>query len=91
MIVRFTFQVRDLDRFGVLEPEALRQMARCLWDVPAGIQVRIDLGPCRQVQRQLIRDLSLYRCALLVTFESKDWRTVRDHTRAMSTAVGVPA
>jgi hypothetical protein len=90
MIVRFRFRTRDLDDLGVLRAESLRRLATSLWDTPAGVRVVVDLGPCRQVQQQLIRDLSLYRCAWSVQFESSDWRIVRDHTRALGKALGVP-
>jgi hypothetical protein len=91
MIVRYRFRRRDLDHLGVLSPESLRDLARALWDCPSDLRVIIDLGPCRQLQRQLVRDLALYRCAGSVRFTGTDWRAVRDHTRALATALGVAA
>lgn len=89
--VRFSFRRRDLDHLGVLSPDSLRDLARHLWDCPSNIPVIVDLGPCRQLQLQLLRDLSLYRCASSVRFSGTDWWAVRDHTRALATALGVAA
>lgn len=91
MIVRYRFRRRDLDELGVLTPESLRELARELWDCPAEVRVVIDLGPCRQLQQQLIRDLSLYGCARSVRFAGTDWRVVRSHDRALAASLGVAA
>jgi hypothetical protein len=88
MIVRYRFRRRDLDDFGVLTADALRNLARALWDCPPDIRVLIDLGPCRQLQQQLIGDLSLYLCAAAIRFTGSDWRAVRAHSRDLAVALG---
>jgi hypothetical protein len=91
MISTYRFRRRDLDEFGILTADSLRQLAHHLWDCPPDLRILIDLGPCRQLQQQLIRELSLYACASSIRFAGHDWRAVRTHTQALAKAIGSPA
>ena len=84
MIVKFRFRRRDLDESGVLTTASLRGLAHHLRDCPATIRLVVDLGPCRQLQEQLIRELALYACAGSIRFVGSDWQAVRGHSRALA-------
>lgn len=63
------------DYFGLrlLTGAARREVRELLVEAPAEASVVVDLGPSRHVDDELIRDLSLMRCAPGIVFEARRW------------------